>query len=106
MNVVLGGRLSLRVLPSISLRRLQGLGARRHEALLCGPPSLTRTLLPSPGDQGAAPLLHGDSKSQRSPVPDPPVLLPKALLLHQGSTGQSRDGIWGQKTAVGTLALG
>ena len=32
----------------------------------------------------------------------PLVLLPKALLLHQGSTGQSRDGMWGQKTAVGT----
>lgn len=37
MNVVLGGLLSPRVLPSISFWRLQGLGARRHEMLLCGP---------------------------------------------------------------------
>lgn len=70
---------------------------------MCGPPSHTHTLLPSPGDEGALPLSSLVTPSHReAQFRTPLVLLRKAILLHQGSTGQSRDWMQGQKTAVGT----
>lgn len=104
MNVVLGDLLSPRVLPpKHQLVEAAGTGARRREALLCGPPSHTHILLPSPGDEGALLLSSLVNPSHReAQFRTPLVLLRKAILLHQGSTGQSRDWMQGQKTTVGT----
>lgn len=66
------------------------------------PPHSHALSVPPLGTRGAAPLLPGDSNHREAQFRTPLVLLPKALLLHQGGTRQSRDWMQGQKTVVGT----
>ena len=101
MSVVLGRALSLRVLLSINLPWLTeaaGTGGREtldtchaiplHTHVPHSPPHPYS--FPSPRNQGSCSSPLGNSKLHISPVSDPSVLLPKALPLHQDSTGQEK----------------